>query len=152
MTFLTRLKNYLILLLFTGYLLALPCSVFATEQAGSRTDTIAVPRQQLMLLQTKLNQLESICEQSEAHSIRLKRELAQCQVELKKAKLESETLKMQLSELKQQSQNSEELLASANKSLMDYSKEMKSKLATAKTQRDIAWITAIGILVVSVKN
>lgn len=152
MSFLARLKSYVTLLLLIGYLLALPCSVFAMEQAGSRTDTIAVPRQQLMLLRDKLNQLESINEQLAAHSMKLKRELATCQNELSKAKQESEALRTQLSELKQQSKNSEELLASANKSLMDYSKEMKSKLATAKTQRDIAWITAIGILVVSAKN
>ena len=151
MSFLTRLKSYVILLLLFGYLLALPCSAFATEQAGSRTDTIAVPRQQLILLQSKLNQLENINEQLASHSIRLKRELAQCQVELNKAKQESETLKMQLSALKQQSQNSEELLENANRSLQSYSKKMKSKLATAKTQRDIAWIVAIGAIVFSAK-
>lgn len=152
MSFLTRLKSYVILLLFTGYLLALPCSVFAMEQAGSRTDTIAVPRQQLMLLQTKLNQLSSINEQLAARSARLKQELATCQSELAVAKQESETLKSQLTALKRQSQSNEELLTNANKLLETYKKEQQSKLATAKTQRDLAWITAVGILVVSVKN
>lgn len=152
MTFSQRLKNYVILLLFIGYLLALPCSVFAMEQAGSKTDTIAVPRQQLMLLQTKLNQLESINEQSVAHSMRLKRELAMCQVELKKAKQESEMLKSQLATLKQQSQSNEDLLANANHSLEKFSKETKSKLATAKTQRDLAYLVAIGVILYSAKN
>ena len=152
MTFSQRLKTYVTLLLLFGYLLALPCSVFAMEQAGSRTDTIAVPRQQLMLLRDKLNQLENINEQLAAHSMKLKQELAMCQVELKKAKQESETLKSQLTALKRQSQSNEELLTNANKLLETYKKEQQSKLATAKTQRDLAWITAVGILVVSVKN
>lgn len=152
MSFLTRLKSYVILLLFTGYLLVLPCSVFATEQAGSKTDTIAVPRQQLVLLQTKLNQLSSINEQLAARSAKLKQELATCQNELAVAKKESETLKSQLTTLKQQSQSNEDLLESANRSLMSYSKEMKSKLATAKTQRDMAWLVAIGAIIIAAKN
>ena len=151
MTFLQRLKTYVILLLLIGYLLALPCSVFAMEQAGSRTDTIAVPRQQLMLLQDKLNQLENVNEQLAAHSMKLKRELAMCQVELSKAKQESEALRTQLSELKQQSKSNEELLESANKLLETYKKEQKDKLATAKTQRDLAWIVAVGAIVFSAK-
>ena len=151
MSFLTRLKSYVILLLFTGYLLALPCSVFAMEQAGSKTDTIAVPRQQLMLLQDKLNQLENVNEQLDSHCWKLKQELAMCQVELKKAKQESETLKSQLATLKQQSQSNEDLLANANKSLNAYSKEMKDKLATAKTQRDLAWVVSAGLLIYAIK-
>ena len=151
MSFLTRLKSYVILLLFTGYLLALPCSAFAMEQAGSKTDTIAVPRQQLMLLQTKLNQLENVNEQLDSHCWKLKQELAMCQAELKEAKQESEMLKSQLATLKQQSQSNEVLLANANKSLEEYSKEMKDKLATAKTQRDLAWLVSVGLLIYSIK-
>lgn len=151
MTFLQRLKTYVTLLLLIGYLLALPCSVFAMEQAGSRTDTIAVPRQQLILLQNKLSQLKSINEQLGSHCIKLKSELATCQNELSKAKQESEALRTQLSELKQQSKSNEELLESANKLLETYKKEQKDKLATAKTQRDLAWIVAVGAIVLSVK-
>ena len=151
MTFSQRLKSYVILLLFTGYLLALPCSAFAMEQAGSKTDTVAVSYQQLMLLRDKLNQLESINEQLAAHSMKLKQELAMCQVELKKAKQESETLKSQLATLKQQSRNNEDLLESANKSLTLASQEMKDKLATVKTQRDLAYLIAIGAILCSAK-
>ena len=151
MSFLTRLKSYVILLLFTGYLLALPCSAFAMEQAGSKTDTVAVSYQQLMLLRDKLNQLENINEQLAAHSMKLKQELAMCQVELKKAKQESETLKSQLATLKQQSKNNEDLLESANKSLTLASQEMKDKLATAKTQRDLAYLVAIGAILCSAR-
>ena len=151
MTFSQRLKSYVILLLFTGYLLALPCSAFAMEQAGSKTDTVAVSYQQLMLLRDKLNQLENINEQLAAHSMKLKQELAMCQVELKKAKQESETLKSQLATLKQQSKNNEDLLESANKSLTLASQEMKDKLATAKTQRDLAYLVAIGAILCSAK-
>ena len=151
MSFLTRLKTYVILLLFTGYLLALPCSVFAMEQAGSKTDTVAVSYQQLMLLRDKLNQLENINEQLAAHSMKLKQELAMCQVELKKAKQESETLTSQLATLKQQSKNNEDLLESANKSLTLASQEMKDKLATVKTQRDLAYLLAIGAILCSAK-
>ena len=151
MTFSQRLKSYVILLLFTGYLLALPCSAFAMEQAGSKTDTVAVSYQQLMLLRDKLNQLENINEQLAAHSMKLKQELAMCQVELKKAKQESETLKSQLATLKQQSKNNEDLLESANKSLTLASQEMKDKLATVKTQRDLAYLVAIGVILYSAK-
>ena len=151
MSFLTRLKSYVILLLFTGYLLALPCSAFAMEQAGSKTDTVAVSYQQLMLLRDKLNQLERINEQLAAHSMKLKQELAMCQVELKKAKQESETLKSQLATLKQQSKNNEDLLESANKSLTLASQEMKDKLATVKTQRDLAYLVAIGVILYSAR-
>ena len=151
MTFSQRLKSYVILLLFTGYLLALPCSAFAMEQAGSKTDTVAVSYQQLMLLRDKLNQLENINEQLAAHSMKLKQELAMCQVELKKAKQESETLKSQLATLKQQSKNNEDLLESANKSLTLASQEMKDKLATAKTQRDLAYLVAIGAILCSAR-
>lgn len=151
MTFSQRLKSYVILLLFTGYLLALPCSAFAMEQAGSKTDTVAVSYQQLMLLRDKLNQLENINEQLAAHSMKLKQELAMCQVELKKAKQESETLKSQLATLKQQSRNNEDLLESANKSLTLASQEMKDKLATAKTQRDLAYLVAIGAILCSAR-
>ena len=151
MTFSQRLKTYVTLLLLIGYLLALPCSVFAMEQAGSKTDTIAVPRQQLMLLRDKLNQLENINEQLAAHSMKLKRELATCQTELSKAKQESEALRMQLSELKQQSKSNEDLLESANKSLTLASQEMKDKLATAKTQRDLAYLVAIGAILCSAR-
>ena len=151
MTFSQRLKSYVILLLFTGYLLALPCSAFAMEQAGSKTDTVAVSYQQLMLLRDKLNQLENINEQLAAHSMKLKQELAMCQVELQKAKQESETLKSKLATLKQQSQSNEDLLANANKSLNAYSKEMKDKLATAKTQRDLAWVVSAGLLIYAIK-
>ena len=151
MTFSQRLKSYVILLLFTGYLLALPCSAFAMEQAGSKTDTVAVSCQQLMLLRDKLNQLENINEQLAAHSMKLKQELAMCQVELKKAKQESETLKSQLATLKQQSKNNEDLLESANKSLTLASQEMKDKLATVKTQRDLAYLVAIGVILYSAR-
>ena len=151
MTFSQRLKSYVILLLFTGYLLALPCSAFAMEQAGSKTDTVAVSYQQLMLLRDKLNQLENINEQLAAHSMKLKQELAMCQVELKKAKQESETLKSQLATLKQQSKSNEDLLESANKSLTLASQEMKDKLATVKTQRDLAYLVAIGVILYSAK-
>ena len=151
MTFSQRLKNYVILLLFIGYLLALPCSAFAMEQTTSKTGTVAVSYQQLMLLRDKLNQLENINEQLAAHSMKLKQELAMCQVELKKAKQESETLKSQLATLKQQSQSNEDLLANANKSLEEYSKEMKDKLATAKTQRDLAWVVSVGLLIYAIK-
>ena len=151
MTFSQRLKSYVILLLFTGYLLALPCSAFAMEQAGSKTDTVAVSYQQLMLLRDKLNQLENINEQLAAHSMKLKQELAMCQVELKKAKQESETLKSQLATLKQQSKNNEDLLESANKSLTLASQEMKDKLATVKTQRDLAYLVTIGVILYSAR-
>ena len=151
MTFSQRLKSYVILLLFTGYLLALPCSAFAMEQAGSKTDTVAVSYQQLMLLRDKLNQLENINEQLAAHSMKLKQELAMCQVELKKAKQESEMLKNQLATLKQQSKSNEDLLESANKSLTLASQEMKDKLATVKTQRDLAYLVAIGAILCSAR-
>ena len=151
MSFLQRLKSYVILLLFTGYLLALPCSAFAMEQAGSKTDTVAVSYQQLMLLRDKLNQLENINDQLDSHCWKLKQELATCQSELAEAKKESEMLKSQLATLKQQSQSNEVLLASANKSLEKYSKEMRDKLATAKTQRDLAWVVSVGLLIYAIK-
>ena len=151
MTFSQRLKKYVILLLFIGYLLALPCSAFAMEQTTSKTDTVAVSYQQLMLLRDKLNQLENINEQLAAHSMKLKQELIMCQVELKKAKKESETLKSQLATLKQQSQSNEDLLESANKSLTLASQEMKDKLATVKTQRDLAYLVAIGVILYSAR-
>lgn len=152
MTFSQRLKNYVILLLFIGYLLALPCSAFAMEQTTSKTGTVAVSYQQLMLLRDKLNQLENINEQLAARSAKLKQELAMCQIELGKAKQESETLKTQLATLKQQSKSNEELLESANRSLEKFSKETKSKLATAKTQRDLAYLVAVGVILYSAKN
>ena len=151
MTFSQRLKSYVILLLFTGYLLALPCSAFAMEQAGSKTDTVAVSYQQLMLLRDKLNQLENINEQLAARSMKLKQELATCQSELAEAKQESETLKSQLATLRQQSKNNEDLLESANKSLTLASQAMKDKLATVKTQRDLAYLVAIGAILCSAR-
>ena len=152
MTFSQRLKNYVILLLFIGYLLALPCSVFAMEQAGSKTDTIAVPRQQLMLLQTKLNQLESINEESVVRYQTLKKELEICQSELKVARIESKELKSQLTILEERSKNNENLLENANASLAIYKKEIQRKQARIKTQRDLAYLVAIGVILYSAKN
>lgn len=98
-------------------------------------------RQTLTALQTNLNRLEYLNNQS-------KKDLNEVKFELKTLTEESQALKTELYELKITSKKQEYSLKKANNLLEDYKKETERKIRIVKFQRTLAYVL-MGMVVVS---
>lgn len=140
-----KLKN---LLKATGFclLLALPLPASASSQEAEYTIT----ESELILLDTRLEQLASSNTKLARDCRVLKAELAKSQAALSEAQVQTKKLQAELTVLKQQSSSNELLLQTANESLELYEKEVKRQQRIIKTQRNIAWVLLGGALAVAI--
>ena len=100
---------------------------------------------ELTQLENNLTQLEAINNQSQQESKMLREQLAE-------AKKQLTMLTQQLNELKADSEKQEQLLQTANQSLEQYAKEEKVKQRSLERQRNIAYIIAVGMMYLAVRN
>ena len=126
-------RNIYLLALLFALCLWLPDTAFAAETQYRITAS------ELNQLESSLNQLKIISENSQTELQKLKTELSISKNELMQARNESKLLKIELATLKQTSQKQTELLQSANKSLAAYAAEEKKRQRVIKAQRNIAY-------------
>lgn len=138
-----------ILLLFL--LLLLPSACLAAERK--------ITAAELQTLQTELKLQDALLSKAEVSSQKSQLELATLREQLKTSETELLQLTQQLEKLKLKSkanetrwQNAEQALEDANKSLLEYKKEVQKKQKRLKMQRNIAYFLLAGTAVALVKK